>query len=380
MRALGDISVVGEVREKPTRQKMSLGRARRQHASAGYREYVGPKLEGPRFELDIKDEQFPEALRRIPRPPQKIYGIGSADALQEGLAIVGARKATPYGKECAKRFGRIAAGKGIVIISGGARGCDSEAHKAALSMAAPTVVIFGGGCDYVYPAENYDLFQRVINCGGAVISENEWGFPAMPYSFRERNRLIAGLARATLIVEAGLPSGTFSTADEALAAAKEVLAVPGAITSKTSRGANRLIFQGATPVVDDESFEDVLFSLFGCLKFASVEGVGGSNSARASGELADKMGVAGSAGAASDAGVAGVSGARGARGAIDAQFKPVFDAISARPTSIDEMCELVSAVPAGFTSAIPWLLVHLERLETGGVIVRLPDGRYAARV
>ena len=365
---MGDISVVGEVREKPTRQKMSLGRARRQHASAGYREYVGPKLEGPRFELDIKDEQFPEALRRIPRPPQKIYGIGSADALQEGLAIVGARKATPYGKECAKRFGRIAAGKGIVIISGGARGCDSEAHKAALSMAAPTVVIFGGGCDYVYPAENYDLFQRVINCGGAVISENEWGFPAMPYSFRERNRLIAGLARATLIVEAGLPSGTFSTADEALAAAKEVLAVPGAITSKTSRGANRLIFQGATPVVDDESFEDVLFSLFGCLKFASDGGGGAS-------------GIAGGGSTETNSAVNKASGRkRQNRIEIDDQFKPIFDAICARPTSIDEMCELVSAVPTGFNSVIPWLLVHLERLETGGAIARLPDGRYAARV
>ena len=109
------------------------------------------------------------------------------------------------------------------------------------------------------------LFQRIVDGGGAVVSEHVWDEDPKPYRFRLRNRLIAGLARATLIVEAGLPSGTFSTADEALAANRDVLVVPGAITAASSRGANRLIYQGATPVIDDETFEDALFSLFRCV-------------------------------------------------------------------------------------------------------------------
>ena len=128
------------------------------------------------------------------------------------------------------------------------------------------MVVLGGGCDCIYPESNRDLFQEIIDKGGAVISEHQWQFPPMPYTFRARNRIIAGLSRATLIVEAGLPSGTFSTADDALSSNREVLVVPGAITSPTSRGANRLLYQGATPIVDQETFEDVIFNLYGCLK------------------------------------------------------------------------------------------------------------------
>lgn len=223
-------------------------------------------LSGPRFELTSIDERYPDALRTITRPPETLYVIGNTDALQEGLAIVGARKATPYGKGCAHRFALRAAERGIVIISGGAKGCDSEAHKAALEANAPTVVFLGGGCDVIYPKENASLFQAVIDAGGAIVSEQHWTKPPLGYMFRERNRLIAGLAKATLIVQAALPSGTFSTADEALNANKEVWVVPGSIDSPQSRGANRLIYQGATPIVDDDSFDDQLFSVFDLLK------------------------------------------------------------------------------------------------------------------
>ena len=106
-----------------------------------------------------------------------------------------------------------------------------------------------------------------------MVSEHSWERPPRPYAFRTRNRLIAGLARAVLIVEAGLPSGTFSTADEALAAGKDVLAVPGAVSSSSSRGANRLIFDGACPIVDDETFEDRLALLFDDLRHLGVAAV-----------------------------------------------------------------------------------------------------------
>jgi len=244
----------------------SLDQAKKMQIERGWTSYTGPKLEGPRAHLKPGDKAFPSVLSEIPDPPSELYCIGNVDALQEGLAVIGARKATPYGKRYTEQFARIAAERGIVIISGGAYGCDSLAHRAALSVGGRTVVFLGGGCDEVYPAQHYSLFQEVIDKGGVVVSELPWTYPALPFTFLHRNRLIAGLAKATLIVEAGLPSGTFSTADAALSANKDVLVVPGAISSKTSAGSNRLLYQGATPVVDEETYNDILFQIFGTLK------------------------------------------------------------------------------------------------------------------
>lgn len=221
-------------------------------------------LEGSRYELSMDDGGLPEALRSIPRPPQRLCAIGSKRAIQtEGIAIIGARKATPYGIGCATRFGALVAERGITLITGGARGCDTHALRGCLDAGGKAVVVLGGGCDKLYPVENATLFQGVIDAGGAVVSEQEWDADPLPYMFRARNRLIAGMSKGVLIIEAGLPSGTFATADDAFAAGKEVMAVPGPITSKQSRGANRLIYQGATPIVDDETFADQLSVLFG---------------------------------------------------------------------------------------------------------------------
>lgn len=223
-------------------------------------------LKGPRTVLAKGGDGYPPSLQAIPAPPQQLYVLGNPACLVPGLAVIGARKATPYGLSCARHFARLAAAKGICIISGGARGCDGESHRAALEVGAPTVVFLGGGCDRYYPACHGRLFQEIIDGGGAVVSEHPWDADPMPYMFRERNRLIAGLAQAVLIVEAGLPSGTFSTADDALNCGKEVLVVPGAITSAASRGSNRLLYQGAVPIVDDESFEQALFDGLGVLQ------------------------------------------------------------------------------------------------------------------
>lgn len=253
--------------------------------TSGRQEGQGVRLAGMRTVLLPDDPRFPAALRVIPRPPKRLYVLGDPEALTEGLAVVGARKATPYGIGAAKRFARLAAQRGIAVISGGARGCDAAAHEAALSEGAPTVAFLGGGCDVPYPREHAGLFERISLSGGAVVSEHAWDAPALPQQFRTRNRLIAGLARATLIVEAGLPSGTFSTADEALAAGRDVLVVPGAINSASSKGANRLLVQGAFPVVDDESFSDVLFSVFGCLKMQDADELGGEGGSSRLGRL-----------------------------------------------------------------------------------------------
>lgn len=219
-------------------------------------------LIGPRFELTYDSPFYPDGLRELASPPRTLYVIGNPCCLRVGLSVVGARRATPYGKSCAQRFSALAAQQGITIVSGGARGCDSAAHQGALDQHAATVAVLGGGCDKLYPAQNKQLFQRIIDEGGAIVSENTWDFDPLPYTFRTRNRIIAALSKATLIVEAGLPSGTFSTADDALGLGREVMVVPGAITAPNSKGANRLLFQGALPIVDDESFLEALASLY----------------------------------------------------------------------------------------------------------------------
>ena len=304
-------------------------------------------LSGPRFEVALGEEGYPDILHHCHRPPRKLYGIGDRSVLQEGLAVVGARRATPYGISCAKRFAQQAAERNIVIISGGARGCDSVAHEAALAAGTPTVVVLGGGCDEVYPIENLGLFQRVIDAGGAVISEQEWDFHPLPRCFRERNRIIAGLARATLIVEAGLPSGTFSTADEAIAAGREVLVVPGAITSKQSRGANRLLYQGAIPIVDDESFADQLAVLFGCLEQQRLDGCAGSG--------ADENDDKGPPESTAE--------------------QCLLDAVRAEPLDLETLKALAQEHRPE-SEAITWLMVWLAKMQRCGQIAQYPDGRY----
>ena len=173
----------------------------------------------------------------------------------------------------------------------------------------------------------------------------------MPYAFRERNRLIAGLARATLIVEAGLPSGTFSTADEALAANREVLVVPGSIASKHSAGANRLIYQGATPIVDDETFGDQLLMLFGCLRQEAAPA------------------------AATEAGP--VLAARDGTVRIEAPLTadPLLEALDAEPLGVEQLlCLAREAVPR--EDALTWLMVWLAKAQRDGMVAQYPDGRY----
>lgn len=301
-------------------------------------------LSGERSELSCSDKGYPPSLMRISSPPQRLYVVGDPHALREGLAVVGARKATPYGISCARRFAGAAASQGVAIVSGGARGCDAAAHEAALAAGAPTVAFLGGGCDRLYPAEHRGLFQRIVDAGGAVVSEHPWDCEPRPYFFRLRNRLIAGLSKAVLIVEAGLPSGTFSTADEALAAGRDVLVVPGAITSASSRGANRLLFQGALPIVDDETFDEALFSLFGCLKHPSHGSVG------------------------SDEGRASTRSTTSSR-------ERVIAAVRAEPMHSEDIYDVVRTLGEKDEPS-DWLMACLVEAELAGLIARYPDGRW----
>ena len=303
------------------------------------------KLEGPRYVIDIKSAAYPDALRELQSPPQKLYVVGNPHILRSGLSIVGARKATPYGKSCAKRFAALAASRGITVVSGGAKGCDSAAHVGALDEKGKTVAVLGGGCDCLYPLENAPLFQRIVDSGGSVISEHEWGFPAKPYTFRARNRIIAGLSEAALIVEAGIPSGTFSTADEALQLGKEVLVVPGAITAPNSQGCNRLLYQGALPVVDDESFVELLVSLYPQYMKSSGYSSYASSQVGSCGDMGLLM------------------------------EDPLVRAIVAEPMDSESIYAL-AAQYCGQESPSLWAASRIEDAQDAGLISRYPDGSY----
>ena len=334
------------------------------------------RLTGPRTELAPGDGLYPSALADVPDPPKRLYVVGDPGALRAGLAVVGARKATPYGIGCARRFAGAAAKRGVTVISGGARGCDAAAHRAALEAGAPTVAFLGGGCDEPYPAAHAGLFQRIVDGGGAVASEQPWAQKPRPYMFRLRNRLIAGLARAVLIVEAGLPSGTFSTADEALAAGRDVLVVPGSIASASSRGANRLLYQGAVPVVDDETFEDALFSLFGCLRQEQWPPAGRESSALdAACASAERDGAGGADGASGIGGARrrGASGRSKPRAA--AACDPVAAALAAEPLGMEDLYA-VARDACGAAEPRAWLMERLAEAERAGVAARYPDGRW----
>jgi len=202
---------------------------------------------------------YPSSLISSPDPPGELFGIGDPSLLTKtALAIVGSRKSTPYGRACAEQFARWAAERDIVVVSGGAAGCDVAAHKAALKVGKrTTIAVLGSGVDIDYPASSSSVLDTIRHVG-AVVSEIPPKTHPRPWMFVRRNRIIAALSSAVLIVEAALPSGTFSTADHALAAGRDVLAVPGSIFATNSAGTNRLIAQGATPITSVEALAEAL--------------------------------------------------------------------------------------------------------------------------
>lgn len=214
------------------------------------------------FEVGLSDPAYPSLLADSPDPPQRLYGIGEPDRLLPGLGVVGARKSTPYGLAAAEYFAGWAGGAGYVVVSGGAIGCDQAAHRAALSAGGRTIAVMAGGADVGYP-RNAGALLREIARTGAVVSEHPWGTQPQRWTFRTRNRIIAGLSAALLVLEAALGSGTFSTADYALEAGRDVLAVPGSIYAPECSGANRLIRQGATPITDADELRLAVEGLLG---------------------------------------------------------------------------------------------------------------------
>lgn len=205
--------------------------------------------------LTLADPDYPKLLLEIPDPPVLLYVKGRTDLLSHSaLAIVGSRNATPQGNANAESFAKTVSQGGITIISGLALGCDAAAHRGGLEGAGSTVAIVGTGADRIYPARNQALAHAIAE-QGAIVSEFPLGTPPLAANFPRRNRIIAGLARGVLVVEAAERSGTLITARLAAEQGREVFAIPGSIHSPLSKGCHKLIKQGAKLV---ESAQDIL--------------------------------------------------------------------------------------------------------------------------
>lgn len=196
------------------------------------------------------DAAFPGSLRKIPEPPPLLFARGRLELLERpAVAIVGSRDHTAYGASACRLIASYAAAAGIAVVSGMARGLDGVAHTAALDAGGATIGVLGNGLGVVYPAANSKLYERVA-ADGLLLTEFPPGERPNAGSFPRRNRLISGLARLTVVVEAALGSGAVITADAALEQGTDVAAVPGPITSPTSLACNRLIRDGATPILE----------------------------------------------------------------------------------------------------------------------------------
>jgi DNA processing protein len=205
-----------------------------------------------------RDPRYPPLLSQLHDPPAQVYVRGSSEALADpAVAIVGARSCSPYGGQVARDLGRELVAAGVVVVSGLARGIDGEAHRGALTAGGRTVAVLGCGIDRDYPRSHADLARRIRETG-AVVSEYPVGVEPAPWRFPARNRIIAGLCLATVVVEARERSGALITADFALELGRDVFAVPGEITSALSAGTNDLLRQGAAPLL---SAGDVLRAL-----------------------------------------------------------------------------------------------------------------------
>ena len=199
----------------------------------------------------LLQEEIPESLFEIPEPPKQMYLVGNMP--KEGnilLAVVGSRKYSNYGKEVCEKLIEGLAGQPVTILSGLALGIDSIAHREALKNNIQTIAIPGSGLDesVLYPTSHLNLAKEIVEKGGGLLSEFEPTFHATPYSFPRRNRIMAGLADAVLVIEAERKSGTLITSRLATDYNKDVLAVPGSIFSRASEGPHMLIRLGATPI------------------------------------------------------------------------------------------------------------------------------------
>ncbi|MBV6519374.1 MAG: DNA-protecting protein DprA [Candidatus Brocadia sp.] len=275
--------------------------------------------------LPYTSEHYPKHLKAIYDPPLVLYVKGSileTDIL--ALAIVGARRCTYYGLSQAERFARLLAQKGLCIISGMARGIDAAAHRGAIGSKGRTIAVLGCGLGVIYPRENIELAEQIVQ-HGALVSEFSMKTPPDFRNFPPRNRLISGLSLGVLVVESSLKSGSLITAQWALEQGKEVFAIPGAIDNIYSRGTHKLIKEGAKLV---EDVSDILQEL---------------------GPLAETL---------SDGETSLANDPRNL--ALNSQEKKIFSLLSSSPKDIDEIIHITQLPTSVVTSTL--LILEIKKL------------------
>lgn len=206
--------------------------------------------------INIKDKEYPQILKNIYDPPISFYIKGNKEILNNNsIAIVGCREATEYGKKAAKYFAYNLSKKGINIVSGLAKGIDSYSHIGTFQNEGKTIAVIGNGLDMIYPSENVWIAKKIIETGGAIISEYPLGTKPEKMNFPARNRIISGISKGIIVVEAKEKSGTLITVDFALEQGRDVYVVPGNIKSVNSIGTNELIKQGAKMITTYDEVE-----------------------------------------------------------------------------------------------------------------------------
>jgi DNA processing protein len=291
----------------------------------------------------LGDADYPPLLLQLTDPPLLLFAHGDPRWLgPPALAVVGSRNPTAQGVDTARAFSRALSDAGVVVVSGLALGIDAAAHEGALDGAAGTIAVIGTGPDRVYPARHHALAHR-ITTRGLILSEFVPGTPPLPDHFPRRNRLIAGLSRGTLVVEAALRSGSLITARLASEAGREVFAIPGSIHAPQARGCHQLIRQGAKLV---ESAQDVLEELGPLVRAATSPG----RPPPASPDAPDTPAAA--------------------TGRVEEA--PLLEALGLDPASLDAL-----SARTGWSAQA--LTVRLLELELDGRVARLPGGLFQRR-
>lgn len=294
--------------------------------------------------LCLNDPEYPELLRQIDDAPPVITVLGRLDLLQQpGIALVGARNASLPGRRMTEILARDLAAK-YPIVSGLARGIDTAAHQAALAAGGNTIAVLAGGIDIIYPQENEALYRDIAE-RGTIIAENPPGFPPTNRDFPRRNRVIAGLSLATIVVEAAVKSGSLITANYALEQGREVMAVPGSPMDPRASGTNKLIKDGAQLI---EKSEDVLQAIISKNIIQKIKSVPDN--------LEDKQNEFSATTSTPDV------------KQLEMLCKVILQDLSYAPVQIDDLYISTGASPAAVQTAI------LE-LELSGEVQRLPGGR-----
>jgi len=282
--------------------------------------------------ITYEDEDYPELLRHIHNPPARLFVKGDLVScnLNKALAVVGSRKASHYIIEILGKIIRDLPAKDITIVSGMALGTDTCAHQAALDASLKTVAVLGGGFDFIYPASNKLLFEKIINGNGAVITEYYPTIEPMAWQFPHRNRIVSGMSQGVLVGEAAEKSGALITANLAIEQGKELLCIPGLVTNPNAKGPNNLIKNGAVLVTEADDIMNAMLWECEVLSECRTE------------ELHNKL--------------------------LDNEQK-VYKTLSLEPKSIDGILEETKLSTAE-------LMVILTSLELQGIIKQLPQEKF----